>query len=92
MLAALHISRMRSMVPEKDAMRIEETIQAYGPLPRFRARVPGLLAAAGHDKKNKGETRRFVLCQGIGRAVVVENVTEAEMIQAMENILSEAAH
>jgi 3-dehydroquinate synthase len=92
MLAALHISRMRAMVPEKDAMRIEETIQAYGPLPRFRARVRGLLAAAGHDKKNKGETRRFVLCQGIGRAVVVENVTEAEMIQAMENILSEAAH
>ena len=92
MLAALHISRMRAMLTEKDAMRIEETIQAYGPLPAFRALVPELLAAAGHDKKNKGKTRRFVLCQGIGRVVVVENVTEAEMIQAMENILSEAAY
>jgi 3-dehydroquinate synthase len=91
MLAALHISRMRTLVLEKDAMRIEETIHAYGPLPQFRTRVPELLAAAGHDKKNKGGTRSFVLCQGIGRAVVVENVTEAEMIGAMEKILSEAS-
>ena len=90
MLAALHISRMRAMVPEKDAKRIEGIIHAYGPLPRFRARVPELLAAAGHDKKNKGATRRFVLCQGIGNVLVVENVTETEMIGAMEKILNEA--
>jgi 3-dehydroquinate synthase len=92
MLAALHISRMRAMLPEKDAMRIEETIHAYGPLPRFRTRIPELLAAAGHDKKNKGGTRRFVLCAGIGTAAAVENVTEAEMIGAMEKILGEADH
>ena len=90
MLAALHISRTRAMIAKKDAMRIEETIHAYGPLPRFRARVPDLLAAAGHDKKNKGATRRFVLCSGIGNTVVVENVTETEMIGAMEKILGEA--
>jgi 3-dehydroquinate synthase len=92
MLAALHISRRRGMLREKDAMRIEETIHAYGPLPRFRARVPELLAAAGHDKKNKGVTRRFVLCHGIGTAAVVEDVTEAEMIGSMEKILNEAGH
>jgi len=90
MLAALHVSRLRGVVPEKDAARIEETIRAYGPLPGFRARVPELLAAAGHDKKNKGGKRRFVLCQGIGTAVVVEDVTEAEMTGAMEKVLSEA--
>ena len=90
MLAALHISRSRGMLQEKNAARIEKTIHAYGPLPRFRARVPDLLAAAGHDKKNRGGMRRFVLCEGIGSAVVVENVTEAEMITAMEKILSEA--
>ncbi len=90
MLAALYISRCRGMLPEKDAGRIEKTIHAYGPLPRFRARVPDLLAAAGHDKKNRADLRRFVLCAGIGNAVVVENVTETEMIAAMEKILSEA--
>jgi len=90
MLAAVHISRMRGL-PEKDATRIERTIRAYGPLPRFRARVPDLLDAAGHDKKNKGATRRFVLCEEIGKAVVVQNVTDTEMISAIEAVLSEAA-
>ena len=91
MLAALHISRMRAMLQENDAMRIEKTIHAYGPLPGFRARVPDLLDAAGRDKKNKTGTRRFVLCPGIGNAVVVENVTDTEVISAMEKILGEAA-
>jgi 3-dehydroquinate synthase len=90
MLAALHISRMRGILPEKDDMRIEKAIHAYGPLPGFRARVPDLLAAAGHDKKNRGGTRRFILTGGIGTATVVENVTDAEMTGAIEKILSEA--
>jgi 3-dehydroquinate synthase len=90
MLAALHISRTRGVLSERDAARIEKTIHAYGPLPGFRARVPELLAAAGHDKKNKGGTRRFVLTEGIGKATVVEDVTEAEMIGAIEKILGEA--
>lgn len=90
MLAAVHISRMRRL-PEKDAARMEQTIRAYGPLPGFRAKVPDLLEAAGHDKKNKGATRRFVLCPGIGKAEVVENVTDTEMISAIEAVLSEAA-
>lgn len=91
MLAALHISRIRAMLPEKDAARIENTIQAYGPLPRFRARLPDLLDAAVRDKKNKAGTRRFILCPAIGSAVVVENVTDTEMISAIEKILNEAA-
>ncbi len=91
MLAALHISRKRGMLPEKDAERIEATIRAYGPLPGFRARVPDLLEAAGHDKKNKAGMRRFVLCPGIGKAVVVDNVTVTEMISAIDAVLNEAA-
>jgi 3-dehydroquinate synthase len=91
MLAALHISRMRAMLPEKDATRMETLIHTYGPLPRFRARIPELLDAAGRDKKNKTGTRRFVLTPGIGKAVVVENVTETEMISALEWTLAQAA-
>jgi 3-dehydroquinate synthase len=90
MLAALHISRMREMLPEEDTTRMEKAIHGYGPLPGFRARVPYLLAAAGHDKKNKGGTRRFILTEGIGKATVVENVTDGEMTSAIERILDEA--
>jgi 3-dehydroquinate synthase len=91
MLAALHVSRSRALLSEKEAARIEELIHAYGPLPRFRARVPELLDAAGRDKKNKAGTRRFVLTSGIGKSIVVENVTDTEMIGAMERVLLEAA-
>ena len=91
MLAALRISLSRALVPEKDAVRIEEVIRTYGPLPNFRARVPDLLAAAGRDKKNKAGTRRFVLTSGIGKSLVVENVTETEMISAIEWTLEEAS-
>ena len=91
MLAALHISRSRALLSDKDAARIEEIIHAYGPLPRFRARLPEILDAAGRDKKNRAGTRRFVLTSGIGKSVVVENVTDAEMISAIERTLHEAA-
>jgi 3-dehydroquinate synthase len=91
MLAALHVSRSRRLLPEHEAVRIEQAIHAYGPLPRFLANIPELLAAAGRDKKNKAGTRRFVLTPGIGHAVVVENVTDAELTSALEWTLLGAA-
>ncbi|MFZ0661988.1 MAG: 3-dehydroquinate synthase [Acidobacteriaceae bacterium] len=90
MLAALHVSRSRQSLSEKDANRMEQLIRAYGPLPSFRARVPDLLDTAGRDKKNRAGTRRFVLTPGIGQAVIVENVTDAELTSALEPILKEA--
>ncbi len=90
MLAAVRVSRSRHLLPEKDAARMEQLIYAYGPLPHFRARIPDLLDAAGRDKKNRAGARRFVLTSGIGNAVVVEDVTEAELISALESILREA--
>jgi 3-dehydroquinate synthase len=91
MLAALHISRSRHLLPEKDAVRMERLIHTYGSLPRFRARIPDLLDAAGRDKKNKSGIRRFVLTQGIGKTTVVEDVRDAELTSALESILSEAS-
>ncbi len=91
MLAATHISRSRRLLPEEDAHRIEQLIRNYGPLPCFRARIPDLLEAAGRDKKNKAGTRRFVLTQGIGKSIVVENVTDAELASALETVLREAS-
>jgi 3-dehydroquinate synthase len=91
MLAATSISRKRKLLAESDAQRIEQLIRAYGPLPRVRADIPTLLEAAGRDKKNKAGTRRFVLIPRIGEAVVVEDVTDAEMTFALENIFGETS-
>jgi 3-dehydroquinate synthase len=91
MLAALYVSRSRHLLSERDAHRMEQLIRAYGPLPRFKARIPELLDAAGRDKKHRAGTRRFVLTPGIGKAIVVEDVTDAELTSALERTLLEAA-
>jgi 3-dehydroquinate synthase len=69
---------------------MEQTIHAYGPLPAFRSNTGILLSAADRDKKNRAGKRRFVLPQGIGNAIVVENVTDAEMRSAVESTLARA--
>jgi 3-dehydroquinate synthase len=91
MLTAIHISRSRNLLAENAASRMEQLVRAYGPLAPFRARIPDLLEAAGRDKKNKAGTRRFVLTPDIGKTVVVEDVTDAELTSALKQILAEAA-
>jgi len=88
MLAALQIAHFRKTVGPDQAERIRQTILAYGPLPAFRTTPAKLLAAAGRDKKNRAGTRRFVLPSGIGDAIVVEDVTEAELDAAVVWLLT----
>jgi 3-dehydroquinate synthase len=90
MLAALRIALQRGTVAEDQVERIETTIAAYGPLPPFRTTTDKLLDAAGRDKKNRAGKRRFVLPKGIGDAVVVEDVTGAEMEAAARWVLDRA--
>jgi 3-dehydroquinate synthase len=87
MLAALQLGRMRRTISTAHADRVERTILAYGPLPSFNATVDKLLDAASRDKKNCAGIRRFVLPEGIGNASVVENVTDTELIAAIEWML-----
>ncbi|MGB7355277.1 MAG: 3-dehydroquinate synthase, partial [Acidobacteriaceae bacterium] len=90
MLAALQIALARKTVGSDQAERIERAILAFGPLPSFRTTAAQLLAAAGRDKKNRAGARRFVLPQGIGDAVVVEDVKEKELTNAANWVLSRA--
>jgi 3-dehydroquinate synthase len=90
MLAALQIALARNTVAPDQAERIEKTILAYGPLPPFRATPAKLLDAAGRDKKNRAGTRRFILPNGIGNAIVVEDVTEPELEAAIDWTLTRA--
>lgn len=90
MLAALQIAIARATVTPEQARRIERIIFVYGPLPSFRTTVDTLLAAAGRDKKNRAGTRRFILPKGVGNAMVVEDVTDAELENAARWTLTQA--
>jgi 3-dehydroquinate synthase len=87
MLAALQLGRLRGTISSAQADRVEHTILAYGPLPSFKAKTEILLEAASRDKKNRAGLRRFVLPEGIGSAGVVENVTDTELVSAIDWML-----
>jgi 3-dehydroquinate synthase len=86
MIAALHITHQRKLVTAEAVRRIERLILSFEPpaLPTVSAKR--LLQAASGDKKNRAGVRRFVLLQGLGNAVVAEDVTDAEVLAAIDAI------
>jgi 3-dehydroquinate synthase len=86
MIAALQISRQRKLIEEDTACRIETLIRAFEPPPMPPVSATRLLHAASGDKKNRGGVRRFVLLQGLGNAMVAEDVTDAEVLAAIASL------
>jgi 3-dehydroquinate synthase len=90
MIAAVGIAVRRGTVTAEEAERMERVIRAYGPLRGFTAEAAELVALTAKDKKNRSGARSFVLPVGIGDAVVVKDVGEAELMVAAERIVGEA--
>lgn len=90
MVAALYIARERGLISRPQFERLEGLVHLYGPLPPLKLRTPRVVAATAKDKKNVGGVRRFVLPVGIGDAGVVEDVTEAELTEAVKYMLARA--
>jgi len=90
MIAATRLGLSRETIAGAQADRIETLIHRYGPLPGLRLPVDRLLDAATRDKKNRSGVRRFILPAGIGSAIVVENITDAELYSAAESMLRAA--
>lgn len=87
MIAALHLAVARSALRPAEARRIEELTFCLGPFPRFRATAKILLDCTAGDKKHLQSARRFVLPVAIGRAVVVEDVSQPELLAAIQSML-----
>ncbi|MGA8631332.1 MAG: 3-dehydroquinate synthase [Terracidiphilus sp.] len=90
MIAALAVARRRGTITGAQMERMETLIYRYGPLPKLKVRAAKIVAATGHDKKNVGDVRRFVLPVGIGDAGVVEDVTPKELDAAVKYMLERA--
>jgi len=88
MIAALYLARQRGTISSAQFERLERLIHLYGPLPSLKLRAAKLVAATGSDKKNAGGVRRFVLPVGIGNAGVVEDVSPAELLGAVNYMLA----
>jgi 3-dehydroquinate synthase len=90
MIAAVGIAVRRGTVSAVEAERMERVIRVYGPMRGFTADAAELVALTAKDKKNRSGARSFVLPVGIGDAVVVKDVGEAELMVAAEWIVGEA--
>jgi 3-dehydroquinate synthase len=90
MIAALYLARQRGTISRPQFERMESLIHLYGPLPPLKLRAAKVAAASGGDKKHVGGVKRFVLPVGIGDAGVVEDVSAAELLGAIEYMLARA--
>ena len=90
MIAAVGIAARRGMVSADDAARMERVVRAYGPMRGFVADAAELVALTAKDKKNRSGARSFVLPVRIGEAVVVKDVSEAELVVGAEGMVAEA--
>jgi len=90
MIAAVGIAAKRGTVSAAEAERMERVIRAYGPMHGFIADAGELVALTAKDKKNRSGARSFVLPVGIGDAVVVKDVSEAELMEAAVGMVAEA--
>ena len=87
-LAAAFISRERGMLSGEEYDRIVTSFQRMGL--RFwpatfhvTIRQADVISAMKSDKKADGDTVKFVLLNGIGNAVIVKDVTEKEVLDAL---------
>lgn len=87
MIASLHLAVARHALTVEDAARIEELAFRLGPFPRFRATPKVLLDRTAGDKKHLQTARRFVLPIAIGNAIVVEDVSQQELLTAIQSML-----
>jgi len=88
MIAANTIAVDREILAPGVAARIESVIRSYEP-----AALPddidaeSILAATEHDKKNTGSARVMVLPREIGDCIVVSDVTEEEVANAIRAVV-----
>jgi 3-dehydroquinate synthase len=88
LIAALYLGSKRGSIAEPQFDRLMRLIYLYGPLPALQLNAQKLVDATAKDKKHRGNKRRFVLPVGIGDAAVVEDISEAELLEAAKYMLA----
>jgi 3-dehydroquinate synthase len=87
MTAAAFVSRELKLIDEPSRLRIVKIIQNAGlPTGGLSLDVPEITAAMKFDKKVKAGKIRFVLLDGIGRAVVRDDVPPELVQRAVESL------
>lgn len=87
-IAASYLSMKCGCISQKDFQDIEQTFQEFG----FLTRVSGfdaqnILATTKSDKKMVGSKINFVLLQEVGNAFLTKELTDEQILSAIEYVL-----
>jgi 3-dehydroquinate synthase len=88
MIAAAEIGVNVGVTPEAVAERVIACCLAYGPLPKPRASISGVLRALALDKKAEHSTPRFVLLDAIGSTVIRRDVPGEVIKSAIRSVIA----
>jgi 3-dehydroquinate synthase len=89
MLAALYLSKKLTKFDQAEYERATELIQKhFGDVVLHQQDLDAVLNLVKHDKKNQGDTSRFVLLNSIGEAIYEQEVSEEDMREALNAICS----
>jgi 3-dehydroquinate synthase len=84
MLVAAQLSAARGALPEHDRSALSSLIASLGPLPPIAdLGAAEMLEAMKHDKKVVAGTLHFVLPTAIGATMIVDDVSDSEMTEAL---------
>lgn len=87
MAAAAHLAEIRGLCSRVTRERIVAALERNSLPTTYAAHPPGVIYQAMRtDKKRQASRLRFVLPRGIGDVVIDEDVSEAEVILALERI------
>jgi 3-dehydroquinate synthase len=87
MLAAVDLAVAREALPTAQGKRTEDLLFRLGPFRRFHTTAKALLDRTAADKKHLQTAHRFVLPVAIGKAIVVEDVSQQELLTAIQSML-----
>jgi 3-dehydroquinate synthase len=87
--AGFRLGRKRGTVTEEDVDRMDRLLNVLAPVALIK-NVDNLaiLAAVRHDKKHGRTSLRFLIPLGIGAVEIFDDVTEEEILQAIESLRS----
>ena len=89
-IAAANISCMRHLIGEDEYLEIRDMFVPFGlpiTLRNIDFTAEEVVENTKSDKKNASGTLRFILLNRLGKAVIDENVTEKELLQAVEDLI-----
>ena len=89
-VAAAYISYKRQMLSDEEFYEIRDMFVPFGlPISLDPFDVDAVCSNIAHDKKNTDTGLKFILLKKIGKAVIVNDVTEEEIKEATKSLIVE---